>query len=144
MTTEPHWDHFDDTRGAGVVGVGATLASAFGEAGRAITALVTDLADVTPREDIEIKVRGRSREELLSGWMDAVIREMDSRQMLFADFEVFVGDGEVVARVQGERLDPDRHHPAVLPRRILGPAKLERAEEDTWIARGVVEVERPH
>ena len=96
MTTEPHWDNFEDARGAGVVGVGATLAGAFGEAGRAITALVTDLADVTPRDDIEIKVRGGTQEELLSGWLEAVIREMDRRQMLFADFEVYVGEDEVV------------------------------------------------
>lgn len=139
MTTEPHWDHFDDAHGRGIEGVGNTVASAFGEAGRALTALVTDLGKVRLLQAVDIRLRGHDLEPLLVDWLNVVIGEMAGRDMVFGDFEVYVGEGELVARIFGEPLEPERHHPRIGLLQALPHAQVIRQGED-WVVRGVVEV----
>jgi SHS2 domain-containing protein len=142
MTAEPHWDHFEDERGLGVIGVGGSLASAFGEAARGLTALVTDLGKVRLRDDAEIKLPGAAPENLLPAWLNAVIAEMDARQMLFGDFELYIDERELVARLYGEPLDPHRHHPAARLKRAVAVPEIRQEDVDTWIVSCVIEVDK--
>jgi len=50
---------------------------------------------------------------LLVEWLNALVYEMSVGSMLFGEFSVDITDGELRATAWGERVDPERHEPAV-------------------------------
>ena len=143
MAAEPHWDTFEHEAGIGVVGVGGDVADAFSEAARALTALVTDLGKVEGRTPHEIRLAirpGTDTKSVLVDWLNAVIQEMDQRQLLFSEFDIFLGPTELVARTYGEPLNPRRHHlERTLLRAIPAAVDVRQEDSDTWVAECVVE-----
>jgi tRNA nucleotidyltransferase (CCA-adding enzyme) len=87
--SQPSWEHFSHDADIGLVGIGPT---------------------VTP---VELVCRAPSDELLLVEWLNALIYEMAVRSMLFGDFIVEIRDGDLHATARGERVDLERHEPAV-------------------------------
>ncbi len=111
----PSWDHFDHDADIGVHGVGATMADAFEQAALAMTAIVTD-ASVEPHCAVRIACCAPDREVLFVDWLNAVVFEMATRQMLFSRFAVKLknnGDWNLQAQAWGETVDRLRHAPTV-------------------------------
>ena len=113
MTATAHWEHFPHDADVGVRGLGATLEQAFEQAALALTAVITDPAEVAPREMLQLSCIAPDAELLLVDWLNVLIYEMATRNMLFSRFEVHVESGCLTAKVWGEALDVARHHPAV-------------------------------
>jgi SHS2 domain-containing protein len=113
------WKHFSHEADVGVCGVGATLAEAFEHAALALTAVVTDLTVVSPKEMIRLSCAAPDAELLLVDWLNVLIYEMATRKMLFSRFEVHLEEGHLTAQAWGEALNVVRHHPARSERRDL-------------------------
>jgi SHS2 domain-containing protein len=109
----PAWEHFPHEADIGLVGTGPTKAEAFRQTAMALTAAVTDPSRVRSLTPVTIECKAPDDELLLVEWLNALIYEMAVRSMLFADFTVEIGDGELHADVRGEPVDQDRHEPAV-------------------------------
>jgi SHS2 domain-containing protein len=86
--TRARWEHFEHAADIGVHGIGATRAEAFRQAAIALTAVITDPAGVRPSARVEIACRNPDGELLFVEWLNAVVFEMATRRMLFADFDV--------------------------------------------------------
>ena len=135
------WEHFAHDADIGVVGIGPTKAEAFRQAALALTAVVVDdPATVRKVDPVSIASQAPDDDSLLFEWLNAVVYEMAVRSMLFGDFSVELGDGCLRATAWGERVDPERHEPAV---EIKGATMTELRVVPVpggWRAQGVVDV----
>ncbi len=135
------WEHFSHEADIGVRGLGATLEQAFEQAALALTAVVADPAVIKPRDAIQVSCEAPDAELLLVDWLNALIYEMVTRNMLFSRFEVHMEGGRLSAQVWGEALNAARHHPAVEVKGATDTAlKVARRPDGNWFAQCVVDV----
>lgn len=136
-----HWEHFPHRADVGVRGIGPTLDAAFEQAALAMTAVVTDPAGVAGKAAVDIRCEAPDDELLLVDWLNALVLEMATRNMLFGRFAVRVDGHRLHATAWGEPVDPGRHQPAV---EIKGATYTElevgRDESGRWLAQCVVDV----
>lgn len=141
MSITNSWELFPHEADVGVRGVGATLAQAYEQAAMAMTAAITDLATVAPREKIELSCEAPDAELLLVDWLNALIYEMATRNMLFSRFEVQLQNHHLTARVWGENIEVARHHPATEVKGATYTAlKVAQQPDGSWLAQCVVDV----
>jgi SHS2 domain-containing protein len=137
----PRFELFAHDADIGVRGRGATLAEAFAQAGAALTAVVTDPAGVRETLSVEIACEAAEPEALFFEWMNALVFEMATRDLLFARHEVTVEGGRLKARAHGEPVDVERHRPAV---EVKGATytglHVTREPAGGWVAECVVDV----
>ncbi len=136
----PHWEHFEHQADMGVRGFGNTPAEAFEQAALAMSAIITDLSRIDPVDEVTIICEEADQELLFADWLNALIFEMSTRNMLFSQFEVFIENGHLKARARGEPIEVKRHQPAV---EIKGATYTELAvhrSQDQWLAQCVVDV----
>ncbi len=135
------WELFPHDADIGVRGRGATLAEAFANAARAMTAAILDPAVVAPREAVTIACEAPDPEVLLVDWLNALVFEMATRAMLFGDFRVRIEGTRLEAEALGEPIDPARHAPAVEVKGATFTAlKVARGADGTWTAQCVIDV----
>ncbi len=135
------WSHFDHEADMGLRGEGATLAQAFGEVATAMTAVITDVALVKPLENVDIVCRADDEELLLVDWLNALVYEMATRQMLFSKFDVRIEGDTLNARAWGEVVDRGRHQPAVeVKGATMTALSVKQDESGHWVAQCVVDV----
>ena len=135
-----HWEHFAHDADMGVRGFGRTREEAFEQAAIAMTAVMTDPKKIVPKDSIEIICDAPDHELLLVDWLNAIVFEMATRQMLFSRFEVSGTNGQLRARAWGEAVDIARHEPAV---EIKGATYTELHvghEAGRWVAQCVVDI----
>lgn len=135
------WEHFPHQADIGVRGVAPSPEGAFEEAARALTAVVTDLDQVSPAEVVSISLPAAELEYLLVDWLNAVVYEMSTRKMLFGRFEVRIRNHRLEARAWGEPVDIVKHQPAV---EVKGATftclEVRPLPEGGWRAQCVVDV----
>ena len=134
------WEHFPHGADIGVRGCGATLAEAFEQAGRALTAVVTDPDRVAARERVTITCDAPDPELLLAEWLNQLIYEMATRRLLFSRFRVHIEGTRLEAEAWGEPVEAQRHDPAVEIKGATYTGLRVAREDDGWIAQTVVDV----
>ena len=136
----PYWEHFEHEADMGIRGFGNTLAEAFEQTALAMSAIITELSLVEPREVVNISCAEADRELLLVDWLNALIFEMSTRRVLFSRFDVAIECGRLEASAWGEPTDVKRHRPVV---EVKGATYTELAVRETqgqWLAQCVVDV----
>jgi tRNA nucleotidyltransferase (CCA-adding enzyme) len=135
------WEHFPHEADMGVRGIGNTRDEAFEQAALAMTAVITDPAQVNTTEMVEITREAPDDELLLVDWLNALVYEMATRKLLFSRFEVRVKDHVLNARAWGEPMDIAKHHMAVEVKGATYTA-LRVAQENNgeWLAQCIVDV----
>ena len=125
----------------GVRGEGPTLAAAFAEAAAALSASVCDLDAIRLETPVAIECAAPNDAVLLVDWLNRVIYEMAVRRMLFSRFETTIANHRLRAVAWGERVDPNRHQPAVEPKgATFTELRVERRPDGSWLAQCVVDV----
>jgi len=134
------WEHFPHEADMGVRGFGATKAEAFEQAALAMIAVITD-ATIEPREAVAIACEAPDDELLFAEWLNNLIYEMATRNMLFSRFAVRLDGTRLSAQAWGERTDVARHHPAVEIKGATYTAlRVARDDKGGWMAQTVVDV----
>jgi len=135
------WEHFAHGADIGVRGIGASRGEAFEQAALALTAVVADPAQVAADTVIEVRCQAPDDELLLADWLNALIYEMATRNMLFGRFAVSLRDHALEAKAWGEPLDRSRHRPAV---EVKGATytglSVAQRDDNAWVAQCVVDV----
>lgn len=134
------WEHFHHQADIGVRGVGASLEEAFEQGALALMGVICSLEMVAAKKQIEINCRGDDVELLFVDWLNALIYEMATRQMLFCRFEVKIDGDKLFAKAWGEKADAEKHETAV---EVKGATytQLEVIRKDgKWTAQCVVDV----
>ena len=107
------WEHFSHEADMGIRGRGASKVEAFEQAALALTAVITDLDKVEPRAHISVQREDADEELLFAEWINALVYEMATRQMLFSRFRVEFAGHSLIGEAWGEPVDTGKHQPAV-------------------------------
>lgn len=135
------WEHFPHEADIGVRGIGLTKEVAFENAGLALTAVITDPASVSPMQAVAIVSQAPDEELLLVDWLNALIYEMATRNMLFSRFTVRFNDHSLHATAWGEPIEVARHQPAVeVKGATYTELSVKQDAQGRWIAQCVVDV----
>jgi tRNA nucleotidyltransferase (CCA-adding enzyme) len=139
--TDSYWEHFSHEADIGVRGVAPTLEGAFVQTAIAMTAVITDPANVIPITEIRISCEAPDPELLLVDWLNALVFEITTRKMLFCRFKVTIDGRRLQATATGETIDVARHQPAVeIKGATLTELKVYRDSNNLWHAQCVVDV----
>lgn len=135
------WEHFDHGADIGIRGFGPTPETAFEEAAKAMTAVITELQSVHEIDSVTIECEAPDLEALFFDWLNALVLEMATRGMLFRRFAVRIMGNRLIATAWGEAVARSRHQPAA---EVKGPTytRLDVRENDAgrWTAQCVVDV----
>jgi SHS2 domain-containing protein len=139
------WQHSEHGADVGVVGLGATPAEAFAQAGHALFALVAEEREsVEERVEEAIACEAPSLEDLLVAWLDELIYRLDARHLVFARFDLEIeppgAAWRLRARAWGETYDPSRHESTVEPKGATYTNLSVVRENGQWRAECVVDV----
>ncbi len=136
-----HWEHFEHGADIGVRGYGDTRAEAFRQAAMALTAVVTDPARVDASQAVSVACQADDDEVLLVDWLNAIIYEMATREMLFSRFDLRLHDHRLEATLFGEAVDTAKHHPAVeIKGATFTQLRVAQNDDGIWLAQCVVDV----
>ena len=139
--TNAYWEHYSHPADIGIRGFGPSKEEAFTQAALALTAIITDLKTVEPKVEVKISCQDQDDEFLFVDWLNAVIYEMATRQMLFSRFEVGVENERLSARVFGEKIDVKKHSPVVeVKAATYTDLKVGQDKNGDWVVQGVVDV----
>jgi len=118
------------------------MEAAFAQAALALTAVVCDLERIEPKEQVTIECGAEDDAALLfASWLNAVIYEMATRNMVFAKFEVAIGPQRLHARAWGEKLDVEKHRPAVeVKAATYCDLKVQQNDQGNWVVQCIVDV----
>jgi SHS2 domain-containing protein len=137
----PFWEHFHHQADIGIRGVGRTIEEAFAQAGIAFTAVITDPALVEQRHEETITGSAPGEDFLLLDFINELVFLAATRQLIFSRFTVRIDDGTLTAGAFGERIDPQRHDPAVeVKAASMSELAVKRRPDGTWVAQCVVDV----
>lgn len=135
------WSHFPHQADVGLCGFGSTLEDAFEQTAIAMTAVVTEPSLVRPTSAVTVQCEAPDPELLLIEWLNALIYEMATRHMLFAEFEVRIDGDRLEGTARGEEVSRERHEPAVEIKGATYTAlSVRQNDEGLWIATCVVDI----
>lgn len=134
------WEHFVHGADIGVRGLGPSKEAAFEQAALALTGVVAEPSQIAARMCVTVDCAAPDDELLLADWLNRIVYEMATRNMLFSRFEVSIADGRLHGRLWGEPIDRSRHKPAVeVKGATYTELRVARKNAD-WIAQTVVDV----
>jgi SHS2 domain-containing protein len=134
------WEHFAHQSDIGIRAQAESLGGAFEDAAVGLTAIVTDPSSVTPAQTVNIECLGEDDEDLFFKWMSKIIFEMDVRKILFGRYEVKIHNLKLSAVAWGEKVNFEKHSPAVEPKAITLNQLCVKKENDKWIVQCVIDV----
>lgn len=108
------YEYFEHTADIGIRGTGTNLAEAFEEAAKAMYNIMVDIENVEERQEVEITVEAKDRENLLVEWLNQLIYESSRQDLIFCNFMIQelrkVSDGFFLRGLAiGEPLDKSKH-----------------------------------
>ena len=135
------WEHFAHDADMGVRGHGASKKEAFEQAALGLTAVITDPETVRAQEIVNVNCEAPDDELLFVDWLNALIYEMATRNMLFSRFEVHIDGQRLEGKAWGEKVDIARHQPAVEIKGATYTAlRVSHDDKGNWLAQCIVDV----
>jgi SHS2 domain-containing protein len=139
--SKTYWEHYSHPADMGIRGFGQTKEKAFGQAALALTAVITDLQTVEPKEAVDITCNEQEDELLFVSWLNALIYEIATRQMLFSKFEINIKDQQLQAKAWGEKINLKKHKPAVeVKAATFADLKVRKNKIGEWMVQCIVDV----
>lgn len=136
-----HWEHYSHPSDIGIRGIGPTREDAFAQAALALTAVLTDPANVERAAVVEISCQADDDELLFYDWLSSLLYEMATRGMLFGAFELEAVEGGLKATAWGEPVDVEKHQPTVeVKAATFADLKASQDDQGTWVAQCIVDV----
>jgi len=138
-----NWEHYSHTADMGIRGFGATMEEAFAAAALAMTAISVDPETIQQNEKVEIVCEsacGGDYDLLFIDWLNSIIYEMATGEMVFGRFEVHIEGDRLTGKAWGEKLDLSRHDPGA---EIKGTSysDLEVLQKDgKWMAQCIIDI----
>ncbi len=106
------FEAFEHTADIGLRAYGKSLEEAFENAAKGMFSIMIELADIAPKETVQVRAEANDTEGLLVAWLNELLFIFDSKDMLFSDFAI--GEWNKETRLQatafGERIDLKKHH----------------------------------
>ncbi len=137
----PHWEHFPHDADIGIKGFGQSINEAFEQAALAMTAVITDPKTVAHSEMVEIACEAPDEELLFVDWLNELVYEMATRNMLFGKYQVSVSHNSLLGQAWGEKIDFIKHEPVVeVKGATYTSLSVKHNDDEAWIAQCVIDV----
>ena len=89
---------------------GKSFDELFENAARAMMELITDREKINPSQEIEIEVRGETKEELLVHWLQEILFLHEVKKIVFKDFRLnLISETHAKGKAIGEIIDINKH-----------------------------------
>ncbi len=136
------WEHFPHGSDVGVRGIGHSLQEAFEMAAIAMTSVVVaDPTSIADEKVVKINCSAIDIYFLLYEFLNSIIYEMDTKQMLFSKFIIrTMNETSLQANLYGEGVDIKKHQPAVDLKGATMTDLQVKQVGDFWIAQCIVDV----
>ena len=135
------WEHYSHGADIGVRGFGISVEEAFEQAAIALTAVVAEVSGVRPSVQTDIRCQAPDLELLFVSWLNKIVYEMATRNMLFSSYRVALSGFSLTGVLRGEVIDPMRHQLAVeVKGATVTDLKVECDREGRWRAQCIVDV----
>lgn len=134
------WELFTHQSDIGIRASAQSLSGALEDAAIGLTAIVTEPKSVEAKEQVDIECSGENDELLLMNWLGRIIYEMDVRKMLFSKFEVAIENLKLSAKIWGEKINFEKHTPAVEPKGVTLNQLSVKNENGQWTVQCVIDV----
>lgn len=139
--SEGYWEHYSHPADMGIRGFGAGKEEAFAQAALALTAVIAELSRVQPKKEIEICCEEQDDEALFVSWLNALIYQMATRNMLFSKFDVSIKNHQLLAKVWGDTLNVEKHRPVVeVKAATYADLKVAQNADGSWLAQCIIDV----
>ncbi|MFC1738293.1 archease [Planctomycetota bacterium] len=139
--SQKKWEHYSHPADMGIRGFGQSREEAFCQAALAMTAVITAPENIEPKEKVKIECEEADEEMLFVAWLNALLFEMATRNMLFCRFEVAIADNKLQSVVWGEEINRNKHNPVVeVKAATYADLKVRQNKDGLWIAQCVVDV----
>ncbi len=105
-----NYEILDHTADACIRVYGKSFDELLENAACAMMELITDREKINPSQEIEIEVRGETKEELLVHWLQEILFLHEVKKMVFKDFRLnLISETHAKGKVIGEKIDIDKH-----------------------------------
>ncbi len=132
---------FEHTADVGIRVRAGTLESLFVDAARGLFSVIAaNLDAVRPLPTMEFKIDGSRRDDLLFDWLDELLYACGTKRVLFAEFAVTVGDGDLTGVARGEPIDPARHELDMEVKAITYHGLRVERDGDGWLAEVILDI----
>ena len=134
-------EFFDHTADLGLRIRATSLDELFADAGRALTAaIVEDPTTIQPVIHESIAISGSDRIDLMFDWLRELLIRFETRQMIFADFQVKIDEHGLAATVRGEPADPKQHLLSHEVKAITYHGLIVERDNDGWLAEVIIDI----
>jgi len=100
----------EHTADIGIEAFGRDLNELFANAAYGMFSILCDIERVRAEKTFQVKVSSQTPEELLRSWLDELLYEENTREILFCKFEVKISDRySLSGRAFGEKINLERH-----------------------------------
>jgi tRNA nucleotidyltransferase (CCA-adding enzyme) len=107
----------------------------------AMTAAITELDRIDPVEEVIINCEAPNDEILLIDWLNAIVYEMATRNLLFGEFKVSLQNHALRGLARGEPVNTSKHRPAVEVKGATYTAlEVTQTDDGQWKAQCVIDV----
>ncbi len=135
------YETFDHTADIGIRVRAAELNELFADAARGLfAAIVANLDDVLPVQQISFRVSGDRLDDLLFDWLAELLYTFDTRRLVFSDFHAEVVDNGLTATARGEPMDRSRHEMDMEVKAITYHGLKVERQGDGWLAEFIVDI----
>jgi len=141
MMTTARWEHLEHGADIGVRGYGSDPAEAFTQAALSMSSVVTDLDKIDLSDSVAVECNAPELDLLLVDWLNEIVYQMATRNMLFGRFDVQIVDHQLQAQLFGEKVDQGKHQPAVeIKGATFTDLKVYRSSDGEWVAQCIIDV----
>jgi SHS2 domain-containing protein len=135
------YEHLDISGDAGVRVWGDTLEEVFKDTALGMYDLITDMEKIKGRSSVNVELKSHSIEGLLVGWLNELIYRFDTigfvgKNVVVEEF----GYNHIVATVEGEDFDSERHERGVLPKAATYHGLKVEQLDDKWQAEVIFDI----
>lgn len=135
------YETFEHTADIGLRVQAADLNHLFEDAARALfSVIVANPEAIQPVQQVEIRLRGNQRDDLLFDWLAELLYIFDTRRIVFGQFSVQVDDDGLTATAHGEPIDRKRHQVDNEVKAITYHGLKVEHENDSWLAEVIVDI----
>jgi len=92
MGTEQGFEFLEHTADVKFKAFGKTMIECFGNAGKALNATMCSLESIQPKVSKPLELEAENAEQLLHGFLDSVLFEIQTNSLLFCKFELKIGE----------------------------------------------------
>ena len=124
------------------VAYGNNLDELFANSALAMFEVMTNTKEVKQKIKREVKVDGNDLQSLMFNWLNKLLIFVDAENLVFSKFDVKV-DGErfeLVANVQGEKIDKKRHEIRTVVKSCTYHMMEIKKEKDVWRSRVILDI----